>query len=137
MKKVLTVLVALILIIGVTGCGKQDANVEITTSSEQQLTAFEQFEKGLEDEGLEYEKVTMAAEMLGAIEGYKYKFESGKAEIYRFDKDSDTIKDAAENKSLYMEGFGSFPVEVNGNLALIVEDDENSKVISKIFNAIE
>ncbi len=132
-----TVLVALILIIGVKGCGKQDADAEITTSSEQKLTAFEQFEKGLEDEGLEYEKVTMAAEMLGAIEGYKYKFESDKAELYRFDKDSDTIKDAAENKSLYMEGFGSFPVEVNGNLALIVEDDENSEVISKIFNAIE
>lgn len=137
MKRILLVLLTIIIILGLAGCtgGAGATNMEKTDN--QKLTAFEQFEKGLKDNNLTYEKVIMAADMVGAVEGYKYKFESGKAEVYRFDKDSKALKDASENKSLRLEGFGSFPAEINGNFVLLVDDRINNDSIMKIFKEIK
>ena len=130
MKRIAIILAALI-VVCLSGCAK--------SSGETKKTVFEQFEDGMEQAGLTYdEKVTMAADFVGAVEGYKYKFANGeKVEIYRFDEGSQAIQDATENKSIYLESFGSIPAEINGNLALLNSDGENGERFLEIFSLIE
>lgn len=137
MKKILLLLLTLLLMIGIIGCQGNEANNGAQVPEEPALTKFEQFEKGLNDNNITFEKNVMAAEMVGAVEGYKYKFDDGKFELYRFEDGSDALKQATENKSIHLEGFGSFPVEINNNLAAIVDAENNKDILMEIFNNIK
>lgn len=143
MKKISLMFLALMMIVCLFGCGQNGDAPEGDGQENQQIeqqpkaTVFEQFEAGLTNDGLTYEKVTMAAEYVGAEEGYKYMMDSGNVELYRFDEDSDAFKEVSENKSVKLEGFGSFPVELNGNMALLINDVTDPENIMGIFNGIE
>ena len=59
--------------------------------SVESTTPFEQFRSSLDDAGYTYEVTTMAAELVGASSGEKYKFDFGTVELYQFDEDSDAL----------------------------------------------
>lgn len=129
MKRVFIIALALVLVM-LAGC--------VSGGTQDTKTTFEQFEAGMDDAGFAYEKTTMAAAYIGALEGYKYEFISGgKVELYRFDPDSEALKNATINKSVFMEGFGSFPAEINGKMILLANDNESKDTISEIFNSIK
>jgi hypothetical protein len=82
---------------------------------------FAKFEDAITTKGYKFEKVLMAAELVGAEEGYKYKLDAGKVEIYIFDTNSEAFKKAAETNKLNLEGFGEFPALIKENFAVITD----------------
>ena len=71
--------------------------------------SFSAFESGLESLGISYQRVTMAAEYIGARTGYKYKTGEYNIELYQFDPDSDAYQQAVADNAVYMDGFGTMP----------------------------
>lgn len=72
--------------------------------------AFSDFEAALSENGIAYtEKVRMAAELIGGVNGYKYKTPDYNIEVYTFDSSSDAYLTAEKDGTVIMEGFGSFP----------------------------
>lgn len=102
----------------------------------QSATAFERFENSLDDAGYSYETTTMAANLVGAHIGTKYKFDFGKVELYQLDENSEALSKAVEDGGLYMEGFGVFPCEFNGNLAMLIDVTENEDALLDLFNSL-
>ena len=64
------------------------------------------------------EKITMAAEYIGGIEGIKFKTENFNVEIYKFDTSSEAYKLALDEGKLNLEGFGQFDCVINGEYAM-------------------
>lgn len=95
--------------------------------------AFEAFKSALDDAGYTYEVVPMAADLVGAERGEKYKFDFGSAELYRFADGADALASG----EVTLEGFGAFPIEVNGNYGLILSVTENEDAIKAIFSALK
>ena len=72
--------------------------------------AFSDFEAALSENGIAYtEKVRMAAELIGGVDGYKYKTPDYNIEVYTFDPSSDAYLTTEKDGTVIMEGFGSFP----------------------------
>lgn len=99
-------------------------------------TIFEEFETSLSNAAYEYENVTMAAELVGAKVGVKYKFNFGTVELYQFEDGSKDLQEAIADGGLHMEGFGVFPCHFNGNLALLIDVTENEDSLLEMFNAL-
>lgn len=158
MKRLLVAITVIVLAFSLSACGEKapsssakssdpsgasqvQSTVGDTTpaaSKPESKTKFEQFEAGLEDAGISYEKQTVAADMVGASIGARYVIGDGRAELYQFDPESDAYKQMKESKSLTLEGFGAFPVEVNEEMALLLNSfssDAQSKVL-EIFKNI-
>ena len=137
-KRIICGILSAAVLLGMAGCAsKTDGPVE--SSAKDERTVFEQVEDGLTDAGIKFEKTVMAAEMVGAVEGQKYKLSTGNVEVYRFEKDSDALKDAKSSGTLTLKDYGSFEAEINGNYAFLNETtgDEYEKVaeiISKLIN---
>lgn len=104
-------------------------------TSEEKQSFFEQYEQALKNEGIEFEKVTMAAEYIHAKEGYKFKIGNGAVEIYSFDADSDAYKTAEENQELSMDGFAAFKATVKNGMAIIISDLDETPYLT-IFDSI-
>lgn len=102
----------------------------------QQQTVFEQYETALEEKGESFERVQMAAEIVGAREGVKYKIGNGAVELYLFDEENEAYQRAYENQALTMEGFGDFPATVENGMAIIVSDLEEERYI-EIFQSLK
>ena len=98
-------------------------------------TVFEQYEAALDKQGISFEKVQMAAEIVGAAEGAKYKIDGGAVELYLFDTESEAYKTAAEKQALTMQGFGDFPATVEKGMALVVSDLESEPYL-EIFHSL-
>jgi len=113
------------------------ASMPISTQTEEVITKFDLFEKGLNSANIHYQSTEMGADLIGAEEGRKYKFDEEKVELYRFDEDSDEFQDVIQHKAVTLEGFGSFPVEVNGNMVLMIEDTKNKDIILEIFYGLK
>lgn len=94
---------------------------------------FDAFKDKLSQGGFSYETVTMAAELVGAQKGEKYKFSFGSVELYLFEDESEALNAAKENGGLTLEGFGVFPCEFNGNLAMLIDVTESEDQIQEIF----
>lgn len=78
----------------------------------------------------------MAAEMIGAIEGYKYNISDEiKVEVYLFKEDSEAYKKIKETGKVALEGFGDFDIIMNGFYGLI--PDNTSQEIIDYFKSIE
>ena len=81
MKKT-TVLALSLLLLLLTACGQTAASASSDTPNQADVppvqeeagTPFDRFEASLDDAGYAYETVTMAAELVGARIGVKYKF---------------------------------------------------------------
>lgn len=87
--------------------------------------SFEKFEKILTDNGLTISETTdMAADLLGAKQGKKYKTDGGDFELYKFNTSSDAYKKAESDGVVTLEGFGDFNVTVKDGFALVANDNE-------------
>lgn len=94
------------------------------------------FESGLDSLGITYERVTMAAEYIGAKTGYKYKTDGYNVELYQFDPDSDAYKQAAADNAVTMDGFGTIPAYVHDGLAMLCTDGDLPQSVLDVFNAL-
>lgn len=105
------------------------------TEATENQTIFEKFEEKLNNNGFKYEKITQAAEMVGAIQGIGYKTSTGKAEVYKFDSESEAYKTAEKNKALYLEGFGAFEATCKNGTALVLSgfSEKDAEKIEQIF----
>lgn len=112
---------------------KESASSTLPSSeSATKPTVFQQFEAALTEKNLTFEKVTMAAELIGAEQGVKYKLQDENVEIYRFDTSSDAYLEAEKTQSLKMEGFGAFEATVVNGYAI---NSDNLELIN-IFKDI-
>ena len=98
--------------------------------------AFSDFEAVLSENGIAYtEKVRMAAELIGGVDGYKYKTPDYNIEVYTFDPSSDAYLTAEKDGAVIMEGFGSFPAYAHKGMVLMQTDNLPQEVID-LFNAM-
>lgn len=98
--------------------------------------AFSDFEAALSENGIAYtEKVRMAAELIGGVNGYKYKTPDYNIEVYTFDPSSDAYLTAEKDGTVIMEGFGSFPAYAHKGMVLMQTDNLPQEVID-LFNAM-
>ena len=98
--------------------------------------AFYDFEAVLSENGIAYtEKVRMAAELIGGVDGYKYKTPDYNIEVYTFDPSSDAYLTAEKDGAVIMEGFGSFPAYAHKGMVLMQTDNLPQEVID-LFNAM-
>ena len=104
-------------------------------TEESSISVFDQFEAALDEHDIPYEKLEMAAEYIGAVEGFKYKTEDGTVELYIFDKNSDTYKVAEDSQMVTMEGIGDFPARVEHGMAFVGDGLEND-IISGILESV-
>ncbi len=153
MKRAAASLLACVALCAVlAGCGSQqepettppqqstssEPTEQVTTpsgESEDPGTVFEQYEAGLEAQGIAFEKVQMAAEIVGAAEGAKYKIGDGAVELYLFDEEAEAYTAAEEKQALTLEGFGDFPATVKNGMALMVSDLEEDAYL-EIFRSL-
>lgn len=97
---------------------------------------FGAFESGLSDLGLTYtDRTPLAADMIGGTAGYRYTFDDFKVELYEFDPESDSYKQAESAGSVTMDGFGSFPAYFNSGLVMIEADGLPQSVLD-LFNSL-
>lgn len=151
MKRILVLVIVLMLAL-ITACstntsapaddknavqnGEKQEDKAQDSKKEEKLNLFEEFENNLKKD-FEFEKIIKAAEMIGANEGYGYKFNDGrKVEVYRFD-DKDKLKDFLEN-GFKIEGFNlTLKAAANKDNFVIIntsDNDVNVDDIIKIFN---
>lgn len=97
--------------------------------------SFSAFESGLDSLGISYQRVTMAAEYIGASTGYKYKTGEYNIELYQFDPDSDAYQQAVADNAVYMDGFGTMPAYIHDGLALLAVDGMPQSVVD-LFNSL-
>jgi hypothetical protein len=77
----------------------------------------------------------MAAELIGGVDGYKYKTPDYNIEVYTFDPSSDAYLTAEKDGAVIMEGFGSFPAYAHKGMVLMQTDNLPQEVID-LFNAM-
>lgn len=116
MKK-LALLVLFAVVLTLCACSRPATETNETSPA----TAFEKFEKALDGKNITYEKVRMAAEMIGAKEGYKYKTGSGNIEMYEYDKTSSAYQ-TAEAEQKITSDYGSYDAIVMNGYALMSDD---------------
>ena len=115
-------------------------NEPSVTEGSVKLNKFEQFEKGLTDNNIQYEVSQKVATMVGASEGYGYTFSDGTSvEIYLFDTSTEAYKAAFSSNKLNLESFGiSMDVIFNGDICIYFNGESTNKaVITNVFNAIK
>ena len=110
--------------------------VSSVSSSASVDDAFSDFEAALSENGIAYtEKVRMAAELIGGVDGYKYKTPDYNIEVYTFDPSSDAYLTAEKDGTVAMEDFGSFPAYAHNGMVLVQTDGLPQEVID-LFDAM-
>ncbi len=105
-----------------------------------QLDKFQQFENGLTDKQIGFEIVQKMGSMVGAKEGYGYKFnDETSVELYLFDKTSDAYKEAIKNNKIYVESFGiAMDVVFNDDICIYYNGEVANKAdIEVIFESLK
>lgn len=108
---------------------------ETEKPTESSKDVFTQFEETLNSKGIAYEKTEMAAGMIGAESGTKYKIGDGKVELYKFDISTEAYKSAEKTQKIALEGFGEFKATVKNGYALMLENLDEKQYI-EIFNSL-
>lgn len=91
----------------------------------------DKFSKSVKDKFDVKIEVKMAAEIIGAADGYKWITENSSIEIYRFDKSTDSFKKVKDRGKISIEGLGEFPILINGDYVMITSDNQD---INNWFN---
>ena len=107
-----------------------------SSTSETDDAVFEAFAAGLDRLGIEYEEAVMEAEIVGAVQGIRFKLSNGQIELYVFEEGSDALKAATDNKILTLEGFGAFPAKINGKYAMMIDYMGQTDAIIELFNSL-
>ena len=162
-KKIIALFIISVLII--TGCSKEntsepetkktpivettkipDATPEATASAPETSTpdvstdkteaSLDDIEKYMLDNGaISGQKTQMAADMVGAINGFKYA--DSNVEIYEYDTNSKNYKALAKGKKIPLEGLDGYEigaVSINGKFVLI---GDPSKDAISVFDSFE
>ena len=125
MKKLFTALLCATMIFGIGGCSsKNDSNPKQKQQEvKKDPMSFEVFEKMITDKGFKItEKVDMAAQLIGGIQGLKYITDNGDFELYKFDTTTEAYKKAKEEGVITLDGFGDLNVVVNSDYVLLATD---------------
>lgn len=142
MKKILTLALCAIMALAICSCGdtnvsdSKESTSQATQPTTEQKTGFEQFSEGLSELGLTCEETIIAAEMVGAKEARRYEDANNRVELYLFE-DGDAFDTVKSDKAINLEGFGSFPVEIHGNYALLISNSSQEDEILSIFNNLK
>lgn len=123
---------------------KKEAESIIESGTEKESESIEVSEKTLEDienylldKGLlSGERVRMGAELIGGIDGFKYKDSVG--EIYEYDVNSEEYKKLANGEEIPLQGMEGFTIKaasVNGKFVLI--GDDASQELINAFNSFQ
>ena len=157
LKPILSLLLVVVIALSLVACGSNNAtntsdtdntstntsttDIPSTNNSETvQLDKFQQFEKGLSDRQIEFEVIQKMGSMVGAKEGYGYKFnDETSVELYLFDKNSDAYKEAIKTNKLYVESFGiAMNVIFNDDICIYFNGDVANKAdIETIFESLK
>ena len=157
LKPILSLLLVVAIALSLVACGSNNAtntsdtdntstntpttDIPSTNNSETvQLDKFQQFEKGLSDRQIEFEVIQKMGSMVGAKEGYGYKFnDETSVELYLFDKNSDAYKEAIKTNKLYVESFGiAMNVIFNDDICIYFNGDVANKAdIETIFESLK
>lgn len=73
--------------------------------------------------------LTMAADMIGAVEGTSFKFNGNKFEIYKYNEGDPKLEAAASGSMTYeIEGFGEFTSQtvVNGEYVMLFQNEDST-----------
>ena len=73
--------------------------------------------------------LTMAADMIGAVEGTSFKFNGNKFEIYKYNEGDPKLEAAAAGSMTYeIEGFGEFTSQtvVNGEYVMLFQNEDST-----------
>lgn len=145
-KKFASMILATVAVATLSACGAGVANnaitvtptqpaqqVEATWTPESAADGFAQFKAGLDGAGYSYEVVPLGADLVGAERGEKYKFDFGKVELYRFAEGSEALTSG----EIVLEGFGAFPIEVNGQYGAIIDVTTHKNAMEDIFSALK
>lgn len=137
MKRILALVLSLIVVVSLFGCtsGEKNMSTDDSTIGDVKETVFEQFESRLTKEGIRYEKVSMAADLIGAKEGAKYKIGEGSVELYLFDESSDAYVNAEKKQAVTLEDFGDIDAMVADGMALMVSGLD-AQLYNEIFKSV-
>lgn len=130
MKKIITILLSMVLLLAFTACGGSDSS----SSDKSKETEAPKIEKNIdaaaEALGLTGGEETMYA-MIGATAGKEYN--DGAVELYQFEEDSDAYKEIESSDSV-----SSIPVAAHKDgIALIFANNETDQTILDAFNQLQ
>ena len=130
MKKIITILLSMVLLLVFTACGGSDSS----SSDKSKETEAPKIEKNIaaaaEALGLTGGEETMYA-MIGATAGKEYN--DGAVELYQFEEDSDAYKEIESSDSV-----SGIPVAAHKDgIALIFANDETDQAILDAFNQLQ
>jgi hypothetical protein len=117
-----------------------DSN-DTTSNNDSEVTtvqSLDDVENYLKSAGvLTGEKTEMAAEMVGAVNGFKYLDNS--VEVYEFDIESEAYKKVLETNEMDLTDFGTtIPVNaINGKYVLYCDESATKDDIIKVFNEMK
>lgn len=143
MKKILSILLVGILSFGLVACNKTEGDtkeVGNSTKQEEKKSKLDSIKDSYKKAGFEVgENETIAFQMVGANNGYKFKLDGELIEIYEYDsknlsEEGKKISEQAKKGSISFSGFNS-PVKFNDGL-MIMRYGEHSKKdkVLEVFN---
>jgi hypothetical protein len=103
----------------------------LTTQKTVSTDPFIRLDESLDDRDIFFQKTWMAAEAIGAKEGYKYATRSGTFELYLYDKESDAYKAAVKNNGISV-GNTLFPAYIKDGFALYFYDNAKEELRTTI-----
>ncbi len=95
------------------------------------------FEDALKSKNIAFEKVEMAAALVGAEKGTKFLIGEGGVELYVFDKGSEAYKTAEKTQKISLSGFGEFPAIVTDGVAMLVTDLDTATYEAILRSALD
>lgn len=139
MRKIVSILLCCLLIFSVVGCNEK---TNTDKKEDVKINKLDKFKNTLKEKGYTVgENETLAFQMVGATNGYKFKVDGNLIEIYEYDEknlseEGKKFIEQAKNGSINLSGF-NVPVKYNNYLMLSrVNEHPKGKEIVEIFNGI-
>ena len=97
------------------------------------VDVFADFENSLSESGIAFEKIQKAADMIGAVEGYGYKIGEDTVELYKFDVESDSYKNAVATGKISLVDYNiSFDIIIVGEYGMVNGTPETIEIFKAI-----
>ena len=130
MKKIITILLSMVLLLAFTACGGSDSSSSDKSKESEAPKIEKNIDAAAEALGLTEGEETMYA-MIGATAGKEYN--DGAVELYQFEEDSDAYKEIESSDSV-----SGIPVAAHKDgIALIFANNETDQAILDAFNQLQ